>query len=83
MTKRIDNKATYKVVTKNGVYFVTLTHLKNDINGGLRYEANIIKNVDTSNDGYLTTFCYRFSGHYAGDNGEAQWIVNYHENNKK
>lgn len=82
MTKRIDNKATYKVTTNKGVYFVTLTHLKNDINGGLRYEANIIKNTATGNDNYMTTFCYRFTGHYMGDAGEANWVVNYHENKK-
>lgn len=79
--RRRNNKATYRINVDNAHYLVTLTHLKNNVYGNPRFEANII-DLDNS-DNYIATAVYRFGGHYMGDAGEAAWIVEQHHNTIK
>lgn len=76
MVRRRDNKVIYRVNSK-AHYLVTLTRLENNY-GNPRYEATII-DLDNS-DVYIPSPTLRFTGHYMGDAGEAEWIVKYYEN---
>lgn len=82
MTRRNDNKSTYRHETARAVYLVTLDRLKNDRNGNPRFSANIITTEikgGTINGNYYTTANYNFTGHYCGDMGEVEYIVNRYE----
>ena len=76
MFKQRTNKATYRVKVGERHYLVTLTHLKNDVNGNGRYEANVI-DLDYT-ETYIATYVYRFGTHYGGDYYEACWIAQKH-----
>lgn len=76
MTTRRDNKATYRVTTTNH-WLVILERLHNTYCGNPRFEATLI-NIDGESD-YISSFVYRFTGHYMDEQSEAEWIVKHHE----
>ena len=84
MTKRIDNRFGFKVITNYGVYFVTLLRIKNDVNGNPRFEAAISlishdpEKTELAIHEYYTV-SYRFTGHYCSAYDEAKIIVNRYE----
>lgn len=83
--KRRNNLNTIKVETEKGIYAVTLERLPNGYAGQPRYQANIVclvwKNYgeDIEQAKAFYTPCYRFEGHYGGDEYEADWIVRQYE----
>lgn len=83
MTKRMNNKNSYKVMTVKADYIVTLERLKNTYSGNPRFEASIMIVKDyineTTNSDYIFTVCYRFNGHYMNEQNEAKWIVEHYE----
>lgn len=81
MIRQRDTRSTY-VIRLNHVYYVTLQRLENNYNGNPRYEATII-NTDAAIDNYILSRVYRFTGHFLGDNNEAEWIAKYHESKIK
>jgi len=87
MIRRHNNKGTYKIETKKAVYLVTLSRLNNGAYGQPRYDADIIvllakeDKEKLNNKEYFYTANYTFGGHYCGDQGEAEYIVNYFEEN--
>lgn len=86
MTRRLDNKATYGVETDLARYLVTLTHLKNDINGNPRLSANVIVLEVKGNEhpgNYYTTYSYNFTANGIGEENEARWICRYREEELK
>lgn len=74
MTKRFDNKNTYLVERDERKYAVTLSRIKNDVNGNPRFEA-LITDLEDLASGYSTTYTYRFSGHHMSNKNEAMWIL--------
>lgn len=80
MVRRRENVGVYLVESKH-IYAVTLKRLENNYYGSPRYEATIT-NLGNLKDGYDPATVYRFTGHYIGDQMEAEWIVKYHESNK-
>lgn len=86
MIKRLNNSNTIKVETQKAVYLVNLERLRNGAAGQPRYKAQIIvllakqDNEDLKKKNYFYTAVYTFGGHYCGDEGEAQFIVNQFEN---
>ena len=74
MTKRLDNTTTYLV---NG-YAVTLTRLRNDINGNPRYQAELIPLDNLTKYGSSCAIRYTFTGHFLSEKGEAERVVEYH-----
>lgn len=81
MVRRRENVGTYFIET-NKLYAVTLKRLENNYYGNPRYEATIITLSNLGGVGYDPSIVYRFTGHYTGDQAEAEWIVNYHEKHK-
>ena len=76
--KRNYNESVYEVKTSKGNYLVCLEGLKNDVNGNRRYKARMI------NLGHPTyAIVYTFTGHCCGEQGECEWVVNYHESKKE
>ena len=70
--KRLKVKSTYKLSKDGETYIVTLSRVKNDVNGNPRFEAEIILLADN----YLSlAHVYRFAGHYQPEEEEAKWIV--------
>jgi hypothetical protein len=76
--KRHANESVYEVKTEKSNYLVCLEGFKNDVNGNRRYKARIIN----LNHTYMYAAVYTFTEHYCGDQGECEWVVNYHENKK-
>ena len=68
--------STFQVEGKTSNYLVTLEPLKNTTYGNPRFKATI---VDLENWA-LCGWQYTFTGHYYGYDGEAEWVVNHHEN---
>ena len=79
MTNRHDQINAYNITTEKRRYIVILERLKNTYSGNPRYKAIIIY-PDTEHV-YCYNAVYTFQGHYFGDIGEAEYIVNFHENN--
>ena len=75
MIKRTLDIDSYKVKTARGEYIVSLERIENDRNGNGRYKAAIVS-LDST---YLQTVTYTFTGHCCGLQGEAEFIVNHHE----
>ena len=70
MIKR-KNQVTVVNVERDGeTYKVVLRSLKNTETGNPRYEAIILFENDFN-------AVYTFQGHYSGDKGEAEYIVDY------
>lgn len=78
-TQRHTNESAYEVKTDKSNYIVCLEGLKNDMNGNRRYKARIIN----LNHLYMYAAVYTFTGHYCGEQGECEWVVNYHEKQKE
>ena len=84
MTKRMNNKNSYKVMTVKADYIVTLERLKNTYSGNPRFQATIMilkvyNDITITSDNFVYTVCYRFNGHYMSEQNEAQWIVEHYE----
>ena len=78
MTKRLNQISCFKIEKNGKEHIVTLEKLKNDINGNPRYKAVIIFLGSGDNNFYNAV--YTFTGHYCGENDEAEYIVNrYYE----
>ena len=78
--KRLNQVTALKIEAKGRQHLVILEKLKNDVNGNPRYKA-IIVFLDSD---CLYNAVYTFKGHYCGDKGEAEFIVNrYYEEIKK
>ena len=77
MKPKMQIVSTFQVDGKLGNYLVTLERLKNTNMGTPRFKATIVD----LNSYCFATCQYTFHGHYLGDDGEAEWIVNHYENN--
>ena len=82
---RLDNRSTYEVRTEEARYAVTLTRLKNDVNGNPKFEANIIllEMNGIKYCEYFLTACYRFAGHFLSEKDEAKWVVQPSDNDEE
>lgn len=78
MTKRLTNSTAYLVKSKH-TYAVTLTRIKNSINGNPRYQADIIVIDFLTNIKISCVAHYTFTGHYMSEQKEAEWIIDYIE----
>lgn len=83
MIKRLNSKSIYNVTTERGEYKVILTPLKNTTSGQPRFEAIVIVMRVGEETGGFYNAVYRFGGHYLGEAGEAEWIVNEYEKGLK
>ena len=81
MVRQRDNVGVYKVVSKDTkrIYYVELIGLQNNYYGQSRFEAHIIRTDLIEQYDYCGAYVYRFTGHCAGNEYEADWIVQYHE----
>lgn len=81
MIRQRGNVAIYKVISEetNKLYFVELLRLDNNYYGNPRYEGHIIRVENVMEYGYCGAHSFRFTGHYFGDEKEAQWLVSYFE----
>lgn len=84
MLKRLNQLSCYTVRTERGLYLVSLKRIKNDINGNPRYEGLVhslevwgVSNVVEKS--FIHSGYYRFTGHYLGEYGECEWLVNKYE----
>ena len=77
MTRQYDNVGAYLVTRADENYLVELRHLKNTEAGNPRYEAVIFDLDCVKKYAYTGGHSFTFTGHYFGDQGEAEWIVNY------
>jgi hypothetical protein len=74
--KRLDNQMAF-IISKNGkMYVVILERINNDINGNPRYKAIITFNDFQECE--KVAYVYTFTGHYCGEKGEAEYILNRH-----
>ena len=83
MTKRLMNSTTYRVLagtptTGIDAYAVTLTRIRNDVNGNPRFQADITNLDDLANNRNAMTARYTFTGHYMSEYDEAREIVRRH-----
>lgn len=63
------------------LFSVTISKLRNDVNGNLRYEATVVDVtektwINYSGDEYQATRV-RFTGHGMSERDEAEWAVDY------
>ena len=82
MVRRNTNKDTYRHETNRAIYLVTLERIKNTTNGTPRYSANIITlevKGEPHNGIFYYTANYTFTGTYAGELKEIEYIVNQYE----
>ena len=77
MTRQFDNVAGYFVNTNTSKYLVQLKRLKNTYAGTPRFEA-VIFDLDIDGE-YTAGHVFRFTGHYADEYEEANFIVTHWE----
>ena len=75
MVKTLTSKSVYKVVDGKHVALVTLSRIKNTIEGCPRFEAQVIYMPYGEIAEYFTSATFRFKGHYYCDKDEAEWLV--------
>lgn len=75
MTKRKNQVRVVNIEKDRKNYKVLLRNLKNTNSGCPRFEAIILFENDFN-------VVYTFQGHYSGDKGEAEYIVDYMLKNK-
>lgn len=82
MTRRNNNRSTYRHETSRAAYLVTLERLNNTTSGTPKYNANVIVlevfgEPHTGNTYYTPN--YTFSGWYRGDEDAVSYIVSCYE----
>ena len=77
MTRQLTTATAYII----GNHLVTLSHLLNDRNGNLRYQAEIVNLEYAGKCKNAAAFRYTFTGHYFSEPEEAKWILAHHLKN--
>jgi len=80
--KRLTNNSTYEVTTDRAKYAVVLRRLHNTTSGQARFEADIITLEvfgERKPERFFYSSCWRFTGHYMNDEGEAKEAVRQYE----
>lgn len=84
MVKRKNNIYAFNIYRKtpdgDGNYIVTLESLKNTPSGNPRYKAVIV--FEPYKEGSRYNAVYTFTGHYMGEQKEAEWILDKYLNNE-
>ena len=78
-TRRQDEIDAFLIKTEKREYIVTLEPLRNDTNGNPRFQAVIVFYEPDKRINSYYNAVYKFTGHYLGRRGEAEWITKYHE----
>lgn len=78
MTKQHNTQTTYLLNN----YLITIERINNDVNGNPRFKAIITSLKGLNNDKHTLSYVYTFKGHYDAEEGEADFILNYHLNKR-